>query len=121
MAKLSVLEPAGAEFNVTRNYLDWLTQMPWGRHSDESFEYLRAAQVLDEDHYGLSDVKERILEFIAVAKLRQSIMGKIICLVGPPGIDTTLHRPIYCTGVGKTSVGKSIARALNREYFRFSV
>uniref|UniRef100_A0A364L2K5 Lon protease homolog, mitochondrial n=1 Tax=Talaromyces amestolkiae TaxID=1196081 RepID=A0A364L2K5_TALAM len=106
--KLAHLEPAASEFNVTRNYLDWLTQIPWGQKSVENFGIKNAMSVLDEDHYGLKDVKDRILEFIAVGKLRGSVEGKILCLVGPPG-------------VGKTSIGKSIARALNRQYYRFSV
>lgn len=106
--KLAHLEPAASEFNVTRNYLDWLTQVPWGKRSPENFNIQNAVKVLDEDHYGLKDVKDRILEFIAVGKLRGTVEGKILCFVGPPG-------------VGKTSIGKSIARALNREYYRFSV
>ncbi|KAK9435330.1 ATP-dependent protease La [Metarhizium brunneum] len=106
--KLAHLETAASEFNVTRNYLDWLTQIPWGRRSPENFGIPNAKKVLDEDHYGLQDVKDRILEFIAVGKLRGTVEGKILCFVGPPG-------------VGKTSIGKSIARALNREYYRFSV
>ena len=106
--KLAHLEPAASEFNVTRNYLDWLTQIPWGQRSAENFGIQHARQVLDEDHYGLKDVKDRILEFIAVGKLRGTVEGKILCMVGPPG-------------VGKTSIGKSIARALNRQYYRFSV
>ncbi|KAI9190795.1 Lon protease C-terminal proteolytic domain-containing protein [Polychytrium aggregatum] len=106
--KLQHLEPAASEFNVTRNYLDWLTQIPFGKYSTENFDIQHARTVLDEDHYGLKDVKDRILEFIAVGKLRGTVEGKIICLQGPPG-------------VGKTSVGKSIARALGREFFRFSV
>ncbi|KAH9813577.1 LON domain serine protease [Melampsora americana] len=106
--KLQTLEPQASEFNVTRNYLDWLTQIPWGRHSEENFGLKNAIQVLDEDHYGLKDVKDRILEFLAVGKLRGTVEGKILCLVGPPG-------------VGKTSIGKSIARALDRQFFRFSV
>lgn len=106
--KLAHLEPAASEFNVTRNYLDWLTQIPWGVRSAENFDIQNAMKVLDEDHYGLKDVKDRILEFIAVGKLRGTVEGKILCFVGPPG-------------VGKTSIGKSIARALNREYYRFSV
>jgi Lon-like ATP-dependent protease len=108
MSKLSHLEPAASEFNVTRNYLDWLTQLPWGQRSAENFGIRHAREVLDEDHYGLKDVKDRILEFIAVGKLRGTVEGKILCLVGPPG-------------VGKTSIGKSVARALNRQYYRFSV
>ena len=106
--KLAHLEPAASEFNVTRNYLDWLTQIPWGQQSAENFGIQNAMTVLDEDHHGLKDVKDRILEFIAVGKLRGTVEGKILCFVGPPG-------------VGKTSIGKSIARALNRQYYRFSV
>lgn len=108
LTKLQLLEASSSEFNVTRNYLDWLTILPWGNYSDENFDVLRAHKILDEDHYGLTDVKERILEFIAVGKLRGTSQGKIICLSGPPG-------------VGKTSIGRSIARALNRKFFRFSV
>ena len=106
--KLAHLEPAASEFNVTRNYLDWLTQIPWGQQSAENFGIKNAMTVLDEDHHGLKDVKDRILEFIAVGKLRGTVEGKILCFVGPPG-------------VGKTSIGKSIARALKRQYYRFSV
>ena len=106
--KLAHLEPAASEFNVTRNYLDWLTQVPWGQRSAENLGIANAATVLDEDHHGLQDVKDRILEFVAVGKLRGTVEGKILCFVGPPG-------------VGKTSIGRSIARALNRQYYRFSV
>ena len=84
--KLSTLEPAASEFNVTRNYLDWLTSIPWGRHSQENFDLKHAVTVLDEDHYGLKDVKDRILEFLAVGKLRGTVEGKILCFVGPPGV-----------------------------------
>ncbi|KAK7033046.1 Lon protease-like protein, mitochondrial [Favolaschia claudopus] len=108
LSKLAGLEPAASEANVTRNYLEWLTQIPWGQHSRENFSIAHAQTVLDEDHYGLKDVKDRILEFLAVGKLRGTVQGKIVCLVGPPG-------------VGKTSIGKSIARALDRQFFRFSV
>ncbi|KAF8043218.1 hypothetical protein BT93_A1534 [Corymbia citriodora subsp. variegata] len=108
LTKLQLLEASSSEFNVTRNYLDWLTALPWGNYSDENFDVIRAQKILDEDHYGLTDVKERILEFIAVGKLRGTSQGKIICLSGPPG-------------VGKTSIGRSIARALDRKFFRFSV
>uniref|UniRef100_A0AAR2IYZ5 Lon protease homolog, mitochondrial n=1 Tax=Pygocentrus nattereri TaxID=42514 RepID=A0AAR2IYZ5_PYGNA len=106
--KLSLLDNHSSEFNVTRNYLDWLTSMPWGINSVENLELARAKEVLEEDHYGMEDVKKRILEFIAVSQLRGSTQGKILCFYGPPG-------------VGKTSIARSIARALNREYFRFSV
>lgn len=108
LGKLSALEPASSEFNVTRAYLDWLTALPWGVHQPETLDIGTAQTQLDADHYGLEDVKERILEFIAVARLRGSTQGKILCLVGPPG-------------VGKTSIGKSIAHALSRKFYRFSV
>lgn len=84
--KLSHLESAASEFNVTRNYLDWLTQIPWGQRSTENYDIRHAMRVLDDDHHGLKDVKDRILEFIAVGKLRGSVEGKIICFVGPPGM-----------------------------------
>ncbi|MGH0177668.1 UNVERIFIED_CONTAM: hypothetical protein FKN15_012430 [Acipenser sinensis] len=106
--KLSLLDNHSSEFSVTRNYLDWLTSMPWGKYSEENLELTRAHEVLEEDHYGMEEVKKRILEFIAVSQLRGSTQGKILCFYGPPG-------------VGKTSIARSIARALNREYFRFSV
>lgn len=108
MDKLASLEPSSSEYSVTRNYLDWLTELPWGVYSEDSLDINRAETVLDEMHYGLKDVKERILEFIAVSGLRGNVQGKIILLSGPPG-------------VGKTSIGKSIAKALNREFYRFSV
>lgn len=106
--KLGFLDNHSSEFNVTRNYLDWLTVLPWGVTSTEHLDLVAARLVLDEDHYGMEDVKKRILEFIAVAKLRGTTQGKILCFHGPPG-------------VGKTSIAKSIAKALNRKYFRFSV
>ncbi len=108
MDKLSVLEPQSAEYGVSRGYLDWLTVLPWGIRSDECHDLKLAHQILEEDHYGLEDIKERILEFIGVSKLTGGARGGIICLAGPPG-------------VGKTSIGKSIARALNRKFYRFSV
>ncbi|MCW8860090.1 MAG: endopeptidase La [Deltaproteobacteria bacterium] len=106
--KLQLIEPSSPEYNVSRNYLDWLTILPWGKFSKDSYDLKRARRVLDRDHYGLEDVKERILEFIAVGKMKGDISGSILCLVGPPG-------------VGKTSVGKSIADALKRKFYRFSV
>ncbi len=108
LEKLNVLEVQSAEYAVCRNYLDWLTIVPWGMYSQECHDLKLAKKVLEEDHYGLSDIKERILEFISVGKLSGGVKGSIICLVGPPG-------------VGKTSIGKSIARALNRQFYRFSV
>ncbi|MES2344935.1 MAG: endopeptidase La [Chlamydiota bacterium] len=106
--KLNVLEVQSAEYAVCRNYLDWLTIVPWGVFSKENDDLKHAEDVLEEDHYGLKDIKERILEFISVGKLSGGVKGSIVCLVGPPG-------------VGKTSIGKSIARALNRQFYRFSV
>ena len=106
--KLRFLDNHSSEFNVTRNYLDWLTTIPWGMSSEENLDILKAENILNDDHYGLDDVKKRILEFIAVSQLKGSVQGKILCLSGPPG-------------VGKTSIARSIAHALDREYFRFSV
>merc|ERR1719228_2651926 len=108
ITKLRFLDAHSSEFSVTRNYLDWLTVIPWGVASEENLDLAAARTVLDDDHYGLDDVKKRILEFIAVSQLKGSVQGKIICLAGPPG-------------VGKTSIAKSIAKSLNRNYFRFSV
>lgn len=106
--KLSVLEMQSAEYSISRGYLDWLTIIPWGIHSPEHHDLDEAEKILGEDHYGLEDIKQRILEFIGVGRLAGGVRGSIICLVGPPG-------------VGKTSIGKSIARALNRKFYRFSV
>ncbi|KAL7734411.1 hypothetical protein ACLKA6_010741 [Drosophila palustris] len=108
LTKLNFLESHSSEFNVTRNYLDWLTSLPWGVISPENLCLDKATEILNNDHYGMEDIKKRILEFIAVSSLKGTTQGKILCFHGPPG-------------VGKTSIAKSIARALNREYFRFSV
>lgn len=108
MNKLSVLDNHSSEFSVTRNYLDWLSSLPWGKCSEETLDIKSAKEILDEDHYGMVDVKKRILEFIAVSQLKGSAQGKILCFHGPPG-------------VGKTSIAKSIAKSLNRKYYRFSV
>lgn len=106
--KLNFLEGHSSEFNVTRCYLDWLTSLPWGITSEENLKLEDAQVILDQDHYGMEDIKKRILEFIAVSQLKGTTQGKILCFHGPPG-------------VGKTSIARSIARALNRQYFRFSV
>ncbi|MEL7587741.1 MAG: endopeptidase La [Prolixibacteraceae bacterium] len=106
--KLKTLEPASAEYQVSRTYLTWLTDLPWGVFSPENHDLGKARKILNEQHYGLNDVKQRILEFIATIAKRGKISGSIICLVGPPG-------------VGKTSIGKSIADALGRRFYRFSV
>lgn len=108
MDKLQTLDSVSAEYSVCRNYLDWLTIIPWGIYSKERHELKKAEAILHKDHYGLDEIKQRILELISVGTLTGGLKGSIICLVGPPG-------------VGKTSIGKSIARALNRKFFRFSV
>lgn len=106
--KMKLLEPSSPEFNVTRNYLDWLTILPWGVFTEDNYDISHAEQILDQDHYGLKDVKDRILEFISVGIIKGNLSGSIILLVGPPG-------------VGKTSIGQSIARSLGREFYRFSL
>jgi ATP-dependent Lon protease len=108
MEKLKILEPMSPEYTVTRNYLDWLTVLPWGVTSQDSYDLQEARRILDRDHHGLEDVKQRIIEFLAVGKMKGDIAGSILCLVGPPG-------------VGKTSVGMSIASALGRRFYRFSL
>ncbi|MBT3487770.1 MAG: endopeptidase La [Desulfobacula sp.] len=106
--KLSVLETGSSEYGVTRNYLDWITSFPWGVYSKDNIDIDRAEKVLDRDHAGLSDVKERIIEFFAAGIYKKDIAGSIILFVGPPG-------------VGKTSIGKSIAEAVGRKFYRFSL
>ncbi len=108
LEKMAILETGSPEYSVTRNYLDWITLLPWGIHSKDRLDLKRARRVLDRDHYGLDDVKQRILEFLAVGIHKGEIAGSIILLVGPPG-------------VGKTSIGHSIADALGRRFYRFSV
>jgi len=108
MQKMSFLEIGSPEYGVTRNYLDTLTALPWGSYSQDNFDLERAAKVLERDHVGLEDVKDRVIEFLAVGKLKGEIAGSILLLVGPPG-------------VGKTSIGKSVATALGRQFYRFSV
>jgi ATP-dependent Lon protease len=108
MNKLSVLETGSPEYGVTRNYLDWATSVPWGVHSEDNLELKNARTVLNAHHEGLDDVKERILEFLAVGSFKGEIAGSILLLVGPPG-------------VGKTSIGRSVADALGREFYRFSL
>jgi ATP-dependent Lon protease len=106
--KLKILEAGSPEYAVTRNYLDWISQVPWGRYHQDKLDLQRARKILDADHDGLDDVKERIIEFLAVGTFKQDISGAIMLLVGPPG-------------VGKTSIGHSIARTLGRPFYRFSV
>ena len=108
LKKLKNMSPMSAEATVVRNYLDWMIDLPWYKKSEVAIDLVKALDVLDKDHFGLEKVKERIIEFLAVQKRMDKIKGPILCLVGPPG-------------VGKTSLGKSIARATNREFVRMSV
>jgi ATP-dependent Lon protease len=108
LEKLAVLESGSPEYAVTRNYLDVITDLPWGVHSTDNLDLDHARQVLDRDHDGLEDVKDRIIEFLAVGALKGEVAGSILLLVGPPG-------------VGKTSIGRSVAAALGRKFYRFSV
>ena len=108
LKKLKNMSPMSAEATVIRNYLDWMIDLPWFKKSEVAIDLKKALSVLDEDHFGLEKVKERIIEFLAVQKRMEKIKGPILCLVGPPG-------------VGKTSLGKSIAKATNREFVRVSV
>lgn len=106
--KFATLEKNSPEYNVTRSYLDWLTGIPWGVLKEENYDITKARKVLDRDHYGLDDVKDTILQFIAIGKLVGSVQGKILCLAGPPG-------------TGKTSIARSVAASLGRDFYRFSV
>ena len=108
LKKLKSMSPMSAEATVVRNYLDWMTELPWSVKSKINTDLQNAQKILDEDHYGLEKVKERIIEFLAVQKRIQKLKGPILCLVGPPG-------------VGKTSLGKSIAKATNRKFIRISL
>ena len=106
--KLRMMSPMSSEANVVRNYLEWLVSMPWQVRTEDNFNLEQAERILDEDHYGLEKVKERIIEHLAVASLKGKLKGPIICLTGPPG-------------VGKTSLAKSVARALGRNFVRISL
>ncbi len=106
--KFAYLEPSSSEFNVARTYLETVLSLPWTEVPPADFSLAKAEKILQKDHYGLDDVKDRIIEYLAVRKKKEDNKGSIICLIGPPG-------------VGKTSIGKSVAQALNKEFFRFSV
>lgn len=108
LEKLQFLDTHSPDFSLVRNYLDWIVSLPWGIFSEEKTSLMEAEKILHDDHYGLEDIKERILEFIAVSQLAKKDASSILCFVGPPG-------------VGKTSIGKSIAKALKRPFYRFSV
>lgn len=106
--RLEMMQPASPEYTVSRTYLDWILSLPWLESSDENIDIKKAQKILDEDHYNLEQIKERILEYLSVIKLKKAIKGPILCFVGAPG-------------VGKTSLGKSIARALGRKFSRMSL
>jgi ATP-dependent Lon protease len=108
ISRLSQMHPESAETAVVRNYLDWMFALPWSKSTVDNLDLIKARKILDEDHYGLDRVKERILEYLGVRKLSKRIKGPILCFVGPPG-------------VGKTSLGRSIARALGRKFMRISL
>ncbi|SHJ13099.1 endopeptidase La [Pseudozobellia thermophila] len=108
LAKMQRMNPQVAEYSIQRNYLDLFLDLPWNEYSKDKFDLKRAQRILDRDHYGLEDVKKRIIEYLAVLKLRNDMKSPILCLYGPPG-------------VGKTSLGKSVAEALGREYVRMSL
>jgi ATP-dependent Lon protease len=108
LTRLKTIPPQAAEYVVARTYLDWILTLPWLEGSDDKLDIAHAREVLDEDHYDLDEVKERILEYLSVRKLKEEMKGPILCFVGPPG-------------VGKTSVGKSIARAVGRKFIRMSL
>jgi ATP-dependent Lon protease len=108
LKKIRRMSPMSPEFTVSRNFIDWILALPWKERSDEVLDVAHARQILDEDHYGLEEVKDRILDFIAVMSLVGHVEGQILCLVGPPG-------------VGKTSLGRSIARALGRKFIRMAL
>ena len=108
LSKMQRMNPQVAEYSIQRNYLDLLLDLPWKKYSKDKFDLKRAQRILDRDHYGLEDVKRRIIEYLAVLKLRNDMKSPILCLYGPPG-------------VGKTSLGKSVAEALGREYVRMSL
>ncbi|SDE60654.1 ATP-dependent Lon protease [Pricia antarctica] len=108
LTKIQRMNPQVAEYSIQRNYLDLFLDLPWNKYSKDKFDLKRAERILDRDHYGLEDVKRRIIEYLAVLKLRNDMKSPILCLYGPPG-------------VGKTSLGKSIAEALGREYVRMSL
>ena len=106
--RLQAIPPAAAEYTVTRNYLDWIVNLPWNKGTEDQINLATARKLLDEHHHGLDKVKERLLEFLAVIKLKHSLKGPILCLVGPPG-------------VGKTSLGRSVAEALGRKFIRIAL
>src|SRR5690606_29133500 len=108
LEKLARINPAAADYSVQLNYLELLLDLPWGEYTKDNFDLVRAEKILNRDHYGLEKVKQRIIEYLAVLKLKNDMKAPILCLVGPPG-------------VGKTSLGKSVAKAVGRKYTRMAL
>src|SRR5689334_23585284 len=108
LTRLGRMNPAAADYSLTRNYVEWLAVLPWSKTSSTEVDILKAKEILDADHYGLKKVKDRILDYLSVRRLKPNMKGPILCFVGPPG-------------VGKTSLGRSIARALDRKFVRLSL
>ena len=108
LKKLKMMHPTSAEATVVRNYIDWILGLPWFDKSEENYDLVKAEEILEEDHYGLKKIKERIIEYLAVQALTKKLKGPVLCFVGPPG-------------VGKTSLAKSIARSTGRKFQRLSL
>ena len=108
LSRLARVSPMAADYSVTRNYIEWLAILPWAKSSGSEVDIVKAKEVLDADHYDLKKVKDRILDYLSVRRLKPTMKGPILCFVGPPG-------------VGKTSLGRSIARALGRKFVRLSL
>lgn len=108
ISRFSKMQPSSAEATVSRSYIETVLELPWNTESEDNLDLNKAEEILNEDHYGLEKVKERVLEYLAVVQLSKGLKGPILCLVGPPG-------------VGKTSIAKSVARSINREFVRMSL
>src|SRR5213075_1350287 len=108
LSRLEKLPSAAAEYGVIRTYIEWILTLPWRKYTEDNLDLDHAREVLDADHFDLEKVKDRIIEYLAVAKLKDEVSGQVLCFVGPPG-------------VGKTSLGQSIARALGRKFVRLSL
>ena len=108
LTRLERISPSSPEYSVSRNYIDWILDLPWSVSTEDTLDFNKAEKDLEEEHYGLDKIKKRILEFLAVRKLKNDIHGPILCLAGPPG-------------VGKTSLGQSIARTMNRKFSRMAL
>ena len=108
LERLSRMAPGSPEIGVSRTYIEWLLDLPWGKTTPDNLDLKRARRILAEDHYGLDEVKQRVIEYLAVCRIKNNMKGPVLCFVGPPG-------------VGKTSIAKSIARALGRKFVQMSL